>query len=282
VSVNGAVADGLDGAGLLTLTTGAGDFVELLPDATGAYSELVVPGTYDLIYRINGNPPIGLGALPASYNTKLRTGIVVGASPLMLDLDIPATTVSGTVTLNGVALPPSASKSDGDGSVALSDADGAWAGLGSLRAGSFSALVVPGTYDLVYTAMRDPLGDVGAGVPINSFTTFERGVVVGTSTLNLAVDVPAVTVSGAVTSNGIAPADPETDGAGALTLVDAEGNTTRFASIPSSSPDPSSAATGAYSTLLIPGAYELYYQDYFTGPSVPGNEDVDLGCFDVR
>jgi hypothetical protein len=281
VSVNGGVADGLDGPGLLTLTTGAGDFVELSPDATGAYSELVLPGTYDLIYRINYDPPIALGVLPANYDTKLGSDIVVGASPLMLDIDIPMTTVSGTMTLNGVTLPPSAGKTDGDGAVALSNADGARAGLGSLRAGSFSAAVIPGTYDLVYAVMKDPFGNIGAGVPINGFTTFERGVVVGTSTPNLIVDVPAVTISGAVTSNGIAPADPEKDGAGALTLVNADGNTT-LASIPSSSADPSSAAKGAYSALLIPGAYELYYQDYFVGPSVPGNERVDLGCFDVR
>ena len=281
VTVNGSVADGLDAEGLLTLTTAAGDSVALSPDATGAYSVLLLPGTYDLMYGINGRPAANGSALPPNFNTKLRSGIIVGTSALTLDIDIPAVTVAGSITLNGMALPPTAGQSDGDGWVSLTNADGAWVSLGALRGGSFSALVIPGTYDLGYSAKRDLMGVVGAGVPINNSTTLERGIVVGTSPRNLDVDVPAVMLAGAVTANGIAVTDQKA-GTGALTLVAPGGSATVFATIPSSSTDPAVAPTGGYSELVIPGTYELYFQDYFSGSSVPDNERVDLGCLEVH
>ncbi len=275
VTLNGSAADGLDGAGLLTLKSEAGDFVELSPDATGAYSELVLPGTYDLVYRINADPRSGLGALPVNLATKFRSSIVVGTSPLTLDIDIPVTTVTGSITLNGATLPP-AGKGDGDGWVSLSNADGAWAELGSLRGGAFSALVIPGTYDLAYSGKRDDLGVLGTGVPINLSSTFERGVVVGTSPLDFHIDVPAVAVSGAVTVNGVAVTNVNR-----LTLMDPSGVGTPFASVYFNS-DSSALATGAYSELVIPGSYELYFQDYSSGTPVPDNEHLDLGCFEVH
>jgi hypothetical protein len=120
-----------------------GSKVELFPDATGAYSLLVIAGTYDLIY--DGGSGAGV---PKNYATTLKRGIVVGSSPVSLDIDISAVNVSGSVTLNGAKLTGSIND-DGEGSLSLRDATGGQGVLSWLHAGSYSTLIIPGTYDLV-------------------------------------------------------------------------------------------------------------------------------------
>jgi len=40
-------------------------------------------------------------------------------------------------------------------------------------------------------------------------------------------------------------------------------------------------AAGAYTAIVVPGSYELYYRKYNGGPPIPGNGHADLGCFTV-
>jgi len=215
----------------------------------GAYATLIFPGTYDLYY---GRSAAGTG-VPNNALAKLRSGIVVGASPLELDVDVAATKVSGTVTVNGAAVKAAG---EGLGTVSLVNAAGDSVVLADLASsGSYTALVIPGTYDLYYTSLEG-----GPPLPANTSAKLQGGVVVGTSPLSLNVDIPAATVSATVTINGAAVTGAA-KGQWGLTLKNAEGARAQLTTY--------SAASGARSGLVIPGTYDLYWTS--TNAEVPGN-----------
>ncbi len=273
VTVNGARVSRISGVECLTLKSAA-DSVDLFLDTASAYSTRVIPGTYDLTYTGTCNT----AGAPVNNSTNIKSGIVVGTSPLILDIDIPATTVSGRVTVNGAGSTGSAS-ADGGPSVVLIGATGSQAPLSSLGASSFSVLVIPGTYDLYYRL--GVFDNLGPGVPINTKALLKEGIVVGTSSLALDIDVPAVTVSGAFTINGAAVPFSSGVGVGLLTLDGLEGDSGPLAFTASDSTNPSDVARGAFSALVIPGSYQLSYRVYREGPGIPSNSRVDLGAFNV-
>jgi hypothetical protein len=140
--------------------------------------------------------------VPNNVLAKLQSGIVVGTSPLKLDVDVPATKVSGAVTVNGGAVPSTADP--GLNTVNLVNAAGDSAVLANVpTTGSYSALVVPGTYDLAYKAIAP-----GTSLPTNTSAQIRSGIVVGTSPVSLNVDVPGPTVSVSLTSNAPAAVPP--------------------------------------------------------------------------
>jgi hypothetical protein len=238
VTVNGAAVNGAaKGAGSLRLVNDAGDAADLTVTSPtgGSYSALVVPGTYDLYYGVTSDGT----AVPSNASAKIQGGIVVGASPLSLDVDVPASTVSITITFNGAA----ATGSQAQGTLTLRDAAGDAAQIAtySPSTGAYSGRVVPGTYDLYWAG-------VGSNAPSNTSVRIQSGVVVGTSALSLKVDVPATTVSGTATVNGAARSDFGT-GITVLTLRGVAGDTVPL----------SLTSTGSYSTRVVPGSYDLYY-----------------------
>src|SRR5205823_2683493 len=152
-------------------------------------------------------------SVPTNHAAKLRSGVVVGTGAVTLDIDIPATAVSGTITVNGAAAGTGAGA--GAGLISLRNAAGDTAQLGATSARTYSALVVPGTYDVYYGFTTR-----GTAVPSNAAFKVRSGVVVGSGSLALDVDIPAGTVSGAITINGAAAAS---GGIGAVTLRNAAG-----------------------------------------------------------
>ena len=179
VTINGAAPSNLNtSTGLLTLRNAAGDSVPLSVSSTGAHSTLVVPGTYDLYF----NPAVVPAGAPANHAARLESGIVVGTSALALDVDIPATAVSGLITVNGAAI---SDYNQGQGVINLVNAAGDSVRLGTTTAGAYSVLVVPGTYDVQYT-----LSHIGPSLPYNTAATIKKGIVVGSAPLSLNVDVP--------------------------------------------------------------------------------------------
>jgi hypothetical protein len=263
VTINGAAPTNLGTTtGLLTLRNAAGDSAPLSISSTGAYSTLVMPGTYDLYF----SPSIAVvpAGVPANRSTRLKTGIVVGTAPLALDVDIPATAVSGSITVNGAAI---SDYDQGQGVISLVNADGDSVRLGLTTAGSYAALVVPGTYDVQYA-----LSHIGPALPYNKAATIKKGVIVGSAALALNVDVPTTTVAGTATVNGAALTSTGSPGF-FLTLVGKAGDSAGLALITS--------ATG-YASPIIPGSYELTYTVYRPGAPVPSNTNTDLGCFTVR
>jgi hypothetical protein len=276
VTVNGAALSAPEGEPVLALQRSDGDKSDISLDAAGAFRVVVVPGTYDLVY---GGP--SHDGAPVNVSTKVRRGVVIGDSAMRLDVDIPATNVSGSVTLNGETVTGASGDGGGGGYLFLADAEGAQAVLSTLADGSFSTLVIRGSYDLYYGSFEGSLGRA-PNVPINRRAKLKEGIVVGEAPLALDWDVEAVRVAGTVVVNGAAIPDPKF-GAGEVFLEGPDGDSGRLAFTSSESTDPNDLATGAYSALVIPVRYELYYRAYNgRGAVIPTNSRAHLGCFDVQ
>ena len=106
-------------------------------------TQLVLPGTYDLYYKAQVAAP----GLPANTLAKLDSGIVLPAgAAATLDVDIPATTVLGAITVNGAMVPVTTGKS---GRLPTPGGDDVYLG-NTMALTPYSTLVVPGTYDVYY------------------------------------------------------------------------------------------------------------------------------------
>jgi hypothetical protein len=262
ITVNGAQVPQAMGAGNLRLMNAAGDSLTIGSTTTvGTYSRLVIPGTYDLYYALSTVTGAAGPGVPSNTLAKLQSGIVVGSGPVALDIDVRATPVSGTITVNG-AVPGT----DGTGSIVLRNAGGDAAVIGTTaNAGAYTRLVVPGTYDVYYR-----YDGSGLGVPTNTSAKLRTGIVVGSTPLTLNVDVPARTVSGIFSQNG-APLTNNTGANGNIFIQNASGDRASLGN----------TYAGTYTRLLIPGSYEAYWSIRDRGSGVPFNILADLGCFTV-
>ncbi len=261
LTIGGAAVPSTTGVAALSLQNAAGDQAGLTTTITGTFSQLVVPGTYDLYYGTSG----AAANLPGNQLVKVRSAIVVPPSPLTLDIDVPVTPVSGTITVNGAQVP----QSKGTGVLSLRNAAGDVVGLGTTATvGAYSRLVVPGTYDLFY-AISSNSSDA-TGVPINTLAKLRTGIVVGSSALALDIDVPATQVSGTFSQNGV-PTRGSTVGSAYVSLQGAGGDGAALGS----------TEGGIYSRYVIPGAYEVFYTVYRNAPSTPSNTRADVRCFNV-
>jgi hypothetical protein len=269
VTVAGTTADVLSrfsgSDSLFSLTSADGGTVPLNVNAAGAYSARVVPGTYDLYFGSSG--AVATSA-PSNVAAKLQSGIVIGAAPLSLDIQVPAVTVSGTATLNGA---PITAAGQNRFVLTLQSAAGDRAQLTHyLAGGAFSASVIPGNYDLYYASESDtePL------VPNNLSTKIRSGIVVGSSPVILDVDIRGTTVTGAITVNGAPATSGAVDDFATLILLQDQSDAALLAGLPST--------TGSYSTFVLPGTYQLYYVLYrSSGTLLPMNSSTLLGCFTV-
>jgi hypothetical protein len=243
----------------LSLVTAAGDRAGIAQQL-GAYTATIIPGTYDLHF----NTSVGAAGLNPYPSTLLQRGIVAGSSPLTLNVDVPTTTVSGTITVNGAQVASTA----GLGKLTLQNATTTWTfaattsdAYSSTPAGAYSTAIVPGTYDLYYSVIT-----VGTGVPSNASVKLRGGVVIGTtSPQTLDIDIPATTVTGTITVNG-AQVDASM-GTGGLHLRNAAGDDALIGT---------TGVVGAYSQLVVAGTYDLYYAFISGGTGVPMNQSAKL------
>jgi len=261
VHFNGSVAGESDAAHL-TLRNSAGDFAAVLWDADGTYSVRLLPGRYDLFYS-QGLTPGGAG--PANHLARLRSDVLVGAGGVTrLDIDIASTTVSGALNINGE--PAGAGNS---GIVSLRDAAGDHVDIANTARPTFSARVVPGTYDVYYTRTATPTNTMTLA-PANHAARLHSDVVVapGSPTV-FDIDIPSTMVTGRITVNGM-PAGP--GDTGTLMLRSEAGDYAPFAS----------TNADTYSARLIPGTYDLYFSHADSaGDATPMNSLVRLRCFTI-
>jgi hypothetical protein len=233
LTIGGAPATA-DPSTRLLLRNGLNDLVEI-PIAADTYSVRVAPGRYDVFYSATAATAGLLNRL-----ARLHEGIMVAAgAPTVLDVDVPATKISGVVTINGAGL------AAGDTvSLSLRNAAGDSVPLAVGSDGSYSARVVPGTFDLSYAA-----GDLtpGSATPANQLALLASGVVIAPARpTTLDVNVRAATVAGNIAINGV-PAGPTNRGK--VYLKNAAGDTVRLAV----------ANAGAYTARVVPGRYDLYF-----------------------
>jgi hypothetical protein len=158
--INGAPANAGVNSAIAWLGAPNGDRVTIANTVAPTFSTRVMPGTYDLYYTRTAGPANTTTPAPANHAAKLREGVVIGAGPsTAFDIDIPSTTVSGRITINGAAAGP------GDhGTMMLRSADGDYATFASTNADSYTARLIPGTYDLYFSYA----GSVGDSTPKNT------------------------------------------------------------------------------------------------------------------
>jgi hypothetical protein len=267
ITVNGAQVPSTSGMGRLILqnattswplTATTSDPFSSTPK--GAYSTTAIPGTYDLYYKVI---TVGPG-VPSNAFVKLQSGVVISGSAQTLNIDIPATTLTGTITVNGAQV----AKAMGTGGLHLRTVAGDDALVGTTDiTGAYSQLVVAGSYDLYYAYIS---GNGASGVPVNTSAKLRSGIVVGGTPLALDIDVSAPMVSGTLSQNGV----PNTGGGSAtanLILQSASGDKATLGS----------TYTPTYARYVIPGTYELFYSVYQAAFGSPLNKLGDLGCYGV-
>jgi len=108
-----------------------------------------------------------------------------------LDIDVPAVTVTGAITINGQPLPGTVDY----GNLVLQvapDVVGDSASLGNSNDLTYTARVIPGVYDLYYRMLVP-----GPVAPQNRHQKLRSGVVIpaGAAPFTLDIDVPAVSVA---------------------------------------------------------------------------------------
>ena len=233
LTINGAPA-GADPNARLLLRNGANDLVEI-PVAGASYSVRVAPGSYDVFFSATGPT----ATAPSNQLARLRTGVVIAPDrTTTLDVDVPETTVAGIITVNGAALAP-----DDAVSLSLRNAAGDIVSIASASSGSYTARVVPGTFDLYVSSN---VTGAGSATPLNQLARIASDVVITATTSSLDVDVPAVTVAGTIAIGGV-PAGPTNRGW--AYLRNADGDVVRIAV----------AKNPAYAAQVVPGTYDLYF-----------------------
>jgi hypothetical protein len=246
----------------LMLRDGAGDYAPIPWNMDGRYTVNVVPGTYDLFYAKDNTVQ---SLTPANQLARLRSGVVVPPTgTTTLDIDITSALVTGAVRINGAP----AAAGGNVGILSLRAADGDRVNIANVASPSYTARVVPGTYDLYYTRTGN-LRNTMTEAPANHAALLQTGVVVAPGTMTLDIDIPSKTVSGAISVNGA------TAGAGdfgTLLLRSAAGDFATFAF----------TNAGSYTARVVPGTYDLYFSNAGSvGDTTPMNTFSKLRCFAV-
>jgi hypothetical protein len=216
-----------------------------------SYSIVVVPDTYEVVYRHESGTHLPL-------NRRAPLGDIDTGSVTQADIDVPRIHLDGSLTIGGGT--PPASEFD-DGVLWLSTSAGDEVALGNTHDLGYSVALVPGTYDVYYAQESG-----GGGVPQNKGARLQAGVAIPAST-TLDLDVDAVAISGAFTISGAAPPasayangrvwlrDRDTGDAILLGLTHEQG----------------------YAALVVPGEYDLVYSEETGGDGVPANQSAALG-----
>jgi hypothetical protein len=259
ISVNGAPVVATNTDVKLHFVNDAGWWVTAADVNQGTYSVEIIPGTYDVLYS---SQPADDG-LPDNVHAILGQRVRLDSTQTF-DIDIPMTVVTGDVAVNGAPVSTTGAASfyfASPGEPLTSDAD--FVVAASLTDLSYSAEVVPGTYDVRYVAVTP-----AAGIPSNSGALVLESVALD-SPQNLDLDVPMVPLSGNITLNGGAVA---TAGIGELAFLGELGDYTILGNV----------GDGSYSSRLVPGTYNLNYSVRLSDPSIPNNLIANFGCVQVE
>lgn len=220
--------------------------------ASGAvgYSVTLFPGTYDVAFV--GNPE--LCASSEASNAPCNSGVVVAGASLtadgLLDVDVPAVTVAGNVTLAGATLPDEAASRGSITFVGENLAPAASLGFGSVGPATYAMTVLPGTYDVHFAGNPEMCTwETASSVPCNGGPVVSGASLVANGVLD--VDLTAVSVSGNVTLNGAEfPSEAAQRGWLALSRVDgARALTDTFGLV----------GAVSYEMTVLAGTYDVVY-----------------------
>jgi len=216
----------------------------------------------------------------------LRENVVLAAGAQTLDVDVPVARVTGAITLAGAPLPSrlATSYASGFDLFLVSRSTGqrhylarpSYTGSTStLTAGTdaVSAVLVPGTYDLVYDRGHDDGSadywssvsrqSIPSELP-NGYVVLRQGVVIAAGAQTLAVDVPRAALSHPITLEGarLPPRLATSYASGFdLFLVSRSTGERHYVGRPSYTGSTSALTTGTdvVSAVVVPGTYDLVY-----------------------
>jgi hypothetical protein len=231
--------------GILELYDAASSSYTLLGNTHNPFTGLVViPGTYDIAYsHETGNE------VPQNTRGTVLTGYILAASQ-QLDLDITAYALTGAITLDAAAFPQSQYNSADF--ILRGDATSEDIYLFASYAQDEAALVLPGTYDVVYACnncIEIPF-NTGATI-VESYDVNANGVV--------AADLSSVRVEVSALLNGN-PFDTSIYQSGLIWGGIGPADQVELTRTNVSTPD----------IVLLTGDYDFYYQ-HENGDQVPAN-----------
>jgi hypothetical protein len=197
--------------------------------------------------------------VPENKRARVLAGVAVDGDGV-LDIDVEAVAISGSFTLAG-ELPPSSVYEDGSIYLRNTATDDAVL-LGNTHNGGYSAIIVPGDYELFYVQ------EVGGSVPSNQNAALTGVTILSAMTLD--VDVPVVDLSGEfVLSTGPVP-DSASDG-GQLYLRAQDGDSVLLGN----------SFAAVYAAKLVAGTYGIYYRSE-TSVTMPQNDNGRFACITVE
>jgi len=230
----------------------SGTLVDLDESPTGTFDVRVIAGTYDVLYAESDSYCSG-SPYPCQLHAPVRSAVALQTDG-NLDVDIKTVTISGRVTLDGVALPtaspmPQLELRSGE------ETKGVLVDLEDHADGRYQVHVIPGSYEVVYN--ESTYSCTGMPFPCQRDAIL-RSVQLSTSGV-LDVDIKTVGISGRITLDGAAPPSAyapviELRGVGKSSgvLVDV-----------------SRATSGTYQTRALAGQYDVLYTQTTCGTPWP-------------
>lgn len=208
----------------------------------------------------------------------LKSGVALAVDGA-LDLDIPVVAVSGAVTLNGAEIPAA---TQARGALTFTPPKGTTAvatpSFGSTGPVAYALSLWPGSYDVGLTANAQlcASGAAPTAVPCVGGRLLQAVAIPSDGALD--VDLPAISVTGAVDLDG-APLPTASADCGGITFTRVSTEGGGAVSLPLGESAPSS-----YALTLIPGDYVVSHAanaglcDGASAPVVPCASQVLVGC----
>jgi hypothetical protein len=232
--------------GILELHDAQTGSYTLLGNTHGALSGLVlIPGTYDIVYSHETGD-----AVPQNMRGVVSTDYVI-AGDQQLNLDVTGHSLTGAITLNTAAFP--ASQYNTADFLLRGPATTEDIFLFASHAQSEPAMVLPGTYDVIYACHNC------IDIPFNSAAPIISGYDVNADGV-IATNLSSVRIEAAATLNGGA-FDPSIYQSGLIWGGIGDDDLVELTRTNVATPD----------IILLPGDYNFYYQ-HKNGDQVPANE----------